>query len=757
MTMALTFETLPEAFLRLVGNERTSSGESIVSHCRETLRILADLGFSGAGEGAGSGRGLGAGRNTGAGTEGDPGSEPEAVFAPLQNADLAGEFERGRPLSLLMWVAGALPVVGAALVERHAGSKLLELATSLRSLLQLQSLKLSDGKAALAERELVRQMFFEMSRDPRLVLLSLASRLQTLRFHAASGITPDPDACRFTLQILAPLANRLGLGRLKWELEDLAFRFSSPQRYREIAASLDEKRSQREAFVDGLVQELRRGLRGLGLDPQVSGRPKNIYSIHQKMTTKSVGFDRLLDLRACRVIVGSVDGCYTALDWIHQRFTPLLAEFDDYIARPKPNGYRSLHTVVLHDDGRPFEVQIRTQAMDREAEFGVASHWDYKEMSTGLRRDSRTGPDRDQISFVRRLLAWQQEIAQDPLEGPARRTIFVLTPMGKVLELPLGATPLDFAYSIHTELGHRCRGARVDEVMVPLNTALRSGQTVEIVAARHVSQRVEAAPPRSAPGVATGERRGDPAGTFRDTGQQVGAGLRGPGNPARVAGSAAGGAAVRQGERLGPSRDWLNPRLGFLKTLRARAKVRQWFHALDEDRDQAVGRARLIRLMRRESAMGVSLDELARRLRFVQPRDLCIAFARDELGARAVELCLRQVKGEACSDVPRLQETGPACGLGHGKVRTRRKASGGDGEGSVRAGMLHKPSGVLVEGVGSLMTQVARCCRPAPPEAIVGFVTRGNGVSVHRCDCLTFRRLFERHPERQIGTQWADR
>jgi (p)ppGpp synthase/HD superfamily hydrolase len=495
------------------------------------------------------------------------------------------------------------------------------------------------------------------------------------------------------LQILAPLANRLGLGRLKWELEDLAFRFASPLRYREIVASLDEKRSQREAFVKGLVQELKRGLRRLGLDPEVSGRPKNIYSIHQKVAAKSVGFDRLLDLRACRVIVGNVDGCYTALDWIHQRFAPLLAEFDDYIARPKPNGYRSLHTVVLHDDGRPFEVQIRTQAMDREAEFGMASHWDYKEKSTGVRRDSRTGSDRDQISFVRKLLAWQQEIAQEPLEGLARRTIFVLTPMGKVLELPLGATPLDFAYSIHTELGHRCRGARVDEVMVPLNTALRSGQTVEIVAARHVSQRTETAHYLLAPGVATGQQRGGFAGTFRDAEQPAGAGLRSPGSPARLAGSAVGGPVVRQGERLGPSRDWLNPRLGFLKTSRARAKVRQWFHALDEDRDQAVGRARLIRLMRRESAMGISLDELARRLRFAQPRDLCVAFARDEVGVRAIEVCLRQTKGEACSEGPRFREIGPAYGTGIEKKRTRRKASGQGGEGVSKGGSKGKGEG----------------------------------------------------------------
>jgi (p)ppGpp synthase/HD superfamily hydrolase len=252
--------------------------------------------------------------------------------------------------------------------------------------------------------------------------------------------------------------------------------------------------------------------------------------------------------------------------------------------------------------------------------------------------------------------------------------------------LPLGATPLDFAYSIHTELGHRCRGARVDEVMVPLNTALRSGQTVEIVAARHVSQRTETAHYPLAPGVATGQQRGGFAGTFRDSEQPAGAGLRSPGSPARLTGFAVGGPVVRQGERLGPSRDWLNPRLGFLKTSRARAKVRQWFHALDEDRDQAVGRARLIRLMRRESAMGISLDELARRLRFAQPRDLCVAFARDEVGVRAIEVCLRQTKGEACSEGPRFREIGPAYGTGIEKKRTRRKASGQGGEGVSKGG-----------------------------------------------------------------------
>lgn len=696
MVVVVAAEFLSEDLKRRLGEERTAYGEPIVAHCGETLRILADLGVAGVGP--------------------------------------------GQTLELLMWATAALPLMGPADVERCAGPQTLVLATALRSLLQLQSLKLQDGKSALAERERVRQMFFEMSRDPKLVLLSLASRLQSLRFHALAGMTPEPDSCTFTLQILAPLANRLGLGRLKWELEDLAFRFASPQRYRAIASALDEKRSQREAFIEGLVSELRQALRRLGLDPRVSGRPKNIYSIHQKMESKAVGFERLLDLRACRVIVSSVDACYLALDWVHQRFTPLLAEFDDYIARPKPNGYRSLHTVVLHEDGRPVEVQIRTQAMDQEAELGLASHWDYKELSTGLRRATRSGSDREQIAYVRHLLAWQQEIAQGPLEGPARKTIFVLTPMGKVLELPVGATPLDFAYSIHTELGHRCRGARVDEVMVPLNTPLRSGQTVEIVAAKHASQRTDSA---SAQAFASGgepDRRRGPANFRRDAGELSVAGQRTPEAASRLPGAGSGANAARIGDRLGPSRDWLNPKLGYLRTSRARAKVRQWFQTLDEDRDQAIGRARLMRILRRESSMGVSLEALARRLKFQQPRELFIAFARDELSVRALDQSLREARGEARAEAA-LAEDGSAA------PRSR----------SARARSAPRESGVLVEGVGALMTQVARCCKPVPPEAIVGFVTRGNGVSVHRRECETLARLLARHPERQIGTQWAAR
>lgn len=667
----------------LLGDERMVSGERVAAHCHATVGILAGLGLAATG--------------------------------------------KGQSLASLMWLAAALPLLGPGFVEHRAGPRMLMLAAALRSLFHLQTLRLIDGRGALAERESVRRMFFEMSKDPQLVLLSLASRLQTLRFHAASASTPDLDSCRFTLQILAPLGSRLGLGRLTWELEDLAFRFAAPDRYREIAAILDEKRSRREAFVEALVGELRLGLAPLGLDPSVSGRPKNIYSIHQKMKAKAVGFERLLDLRACRVIVCSVDACYAALDWIHQRFTPLLAEFDDYIARPKANGYRSLHTVVLHDDGRPFEVQIRTEEMDREAECGAASHWEYKELSTGVRGDKQSGPDRGQISYVRQLLAWQSEIAQEHDEGREARTIFVLTPMGKVLELPMGATPLDFAYAIHTELGHRCRGARVDEVMVPLNTPLRSGQTVEIVAPRHTTRRADASASASP---ALVERR-----TLTAEPRVSGTATLG----GRQAAATSSGHATRAGERLGPSRDWLNPRLGYLKTPRARAKVRQWFHALDEERDQAIGRAGLIRLMRRESAMGVSFDELARLLRYVSPWELCLAFARGEVGVRAVEQGLRQAKGDGRID---------------GFVAERpRNALHKDG---ARGCAVARVSGVLVEGVGSLMTQVARCCQPAPPIPIVGFVTRGNGVSVHRQDCATVLRLCARHPERQIGTQWVE-
>ncbi len=371
----------------------------------------------------------------------------------------------------------------------------------------------------VVQTENVRKMLLAFSRDLRVVMLRLASRLQTLRYYAASKQPVSPGIAREALHVFAPLANRLGIWQIKWEMEDLAFRFLEPETYREIAGLLDEKRGEREVNMVQLRERVESQLRAQSISATVTGRPKHIYSIVKKMRGKSLNFDQVLDIRALRVIVPSVKDCYAALSWVHSEFTPVVEEFDDYIAKPKPNGYQSLHTIVRDDSGKATEIQIRTQAMHDHAEHGVAAHWAYKEAGAkGYAGVSASGEYDAKIAVLRQLLAWERDLsgAAATRRGLFEDRIYVLTPNdAAVVELPQGATPLDFAYPVHTNLGHRCRGARIDGVMVPLNTPLQNGQTVEII-------------------------------------------------------------TVKEGR---PSRDWLNPDLGYLTSDRARSKVRAWFNA----------------------------------------------------------------------------------------------------------------------------------------------------------------------------------
>ena len=589
----------------------------------------------------------------------------------------------------LIWLALAQTCLPKDHFEELIDSDLTASVAALRSLLLMQNVPIDGGKRDLAEQELLRRMFLAMSADVQVVLVRLASRLQSLRFHAKAKTKPTLEQARFTLRVLAPLANRLGLGQLKWEMEDLAFRFADEASYHRIARALDEKRSQRELFIRELTRQIELGLRTAGLDVKVSGRPKHIYSIYNKMRVKQLAVERLLDLRAIRIVVKQVDDCYAALDWVHKRFSPLLAEFDDYIARPKPNGYRSLHTVVLHEDARPVEIQIRTESMHREAELGFASHWHYKETSTGLSQSKGKSQDRDRIEYVRQLLAWKHDLIDGELPGSkSSRAIYVLTPQGKVLELPAASTPIDFAYLLHTDLGHRCRGAKIDGAMVPLNTRLRSGQTVEIIAAR-------------------------------------------------------------ASEQLGPSRDWLNPALSYLGSPRARTKVRQWFHTLDEQRDVAMGRAKLEKLLQREGKTATAHDDLASRLGLEGVKALFLAFAREEISSRTVENALNfgtdqdlKREDELASRTPTKQINFGLARVSAASKRLKGKAAGWE-------------SPILVDGVASLLHHLAGCCRPIPPDDIAGFITRGEGVSVHRITCLTYGRLLARHPERAVQVSWG--
>jgi len=543
------------------------------------------------------------------------------------------------------------------------------------------------GRALQTER--VRKMLLAFSRDLRVVLLRLASRLQTLRWHAASRV-PCPQALALeTQQVFAPLASRLGIWQIKWELEDLAFRFLQPQDYHRIARLLHETRSARELDMEFVRHQLGGVLRQAGIEAQVQGRPKHLYSIWKKMQGKSLAFERVFDLRALRVIVDDVPACYAALSAVHARYRAVPQEYDDYIARPKPNGYQSLHTVVQGDDGRTLEVQIRTRAMHEHAEHGVAAHWAYKEAGTrGYAGASAGSQAAERVAEARRavmrqLLAWERELsgpagggAAPAPAGPAApvgdsppraqaddERIYVLTPQATVVELGVGATPVDFAYAVHTELGHRCRGARVDGALVPLNTPLANGQTVDIVSAREG----------------------------------------------------------------GPSLDWLNPELGYLRSPRARAKVRAWFNAQAQQQTVARGRELVEKLLQREGRTAVKLDDLAERLGFRHADALFEVVGKDEVSLRQIEALLRPAPEPAAGPVE--------------EVALRRSRAG--------------DSGVLVVGVESLMTSLARCCRPAPPDAIGGFVTRGKGVAVHRADCSDYRHIAARHPDRVIAVAWG--
>ena len=579
-------------------------------------------------------------------------------------------------------LAGVLFGPGKALpldeIESRFGTDVRVLVEAMRELLRLKDLTLkADAPSTGEELETLRRMTLAMASDIRVVLIRLASRLQTLRHHARTRMAPAPAVARETLEVLAPLANRLGLGQLKWELEDLAFRFLEPELYRGIAGQIEERRLEREQFVDGAVERLRAALREAGVVAEVSGRPKHLYSIYNKMRSKDLSFDQVQDLRAFRVLVADTRDCYTVLGVVHEIWPPIPREFDDYISRPKPNGYQSLHTVVIAEDDRPLEIQIRTRAMHQHAEFGVASHWRYKEASTGV----ASGSPQARVEWMRQLLMWQQEVGatlggkfSTAGEGEGER-IYLLTPQAKVIELPAGSTPVDFAYHVHSGLGHRCRGARVDGHLVPLNTVLRNGQTIEVVVAR--------------------------AGSAQD----------------------------------GPSRDWLNPQLGFVRSPRARAKVRQWFNALELERDLANGREKVERVLQREGRTVLALDELARRLKLASADELFLAVNREEIGPRMLEEAVREAE-------PSRAPQGEAEALQRLTRPSRSGASGG--------------SPVRVVGVDFLMTQLARCCRPAPPDPIVGFVTRGRGVSVHRLNCSNFAESARRSPERVLETAWGD-
>jgi GTP pyrophosphokinase len=538
----------------------------------------------------------------------------------------------------------------------------------LGSLRPLTRAAAAEGVAGVkAQTEILRKMLLAMVDDIRVVLLRLASRVQTLRFLNNRPGAVREEMAQESQLIYAPLANRLGIWHVKWELEDLSFRYLEPETYKRIATMLDEKRSEREAFIAAAVARLQAEMAAAGVHAEVYGRPKHIYSIWNKMRGKDIDFaEKVYDVRAVRIIVDDIKDCYTALGIVHHLWQPIHGEFDDYISHPKGNFYRSLHTAVEDEGGRSLEVQIRTREMHEHAELGVAAHWRYKEAGSSAKAG---GAYENKISWLRQLLSWRDEIAdsaewvQQFKRAALDDTIYVLTPQDKVIDLPRGATPLDFAYRLHTDLGHRCRGAKVDGHMVSLNTPLQNGQRVEIV-------------------------------------------------------------SIRSG---GPSRDWLNPAQGYLATPRARAKVKQWFAAQDEAEQLAQGRSLVTRELQREGRTQASLDELAAKLGLKSAEALFLGVARGEVGMRAIDTALRG-GAEPLAPEPEI---------------LMRKSRAGD-------------SRILVVGVDKLLTQMGKCCKPMPPDAITGFVTRGKGISIHRVECVNYRNMAARNPERVIGAEWGE-
>jgi GTP pyrophosphokinase len=597
-----------------------------------------------------------------------------------------------------------LPTLNAKAAEGIAdnfGQEVAELVAGVRQLIRLRDVAFAQSETgrgknapqqAAAQVETLRKMLLAMASDMRVVLVRLASRVVVLRYFAEQRLENERTEryARETFDLYAPLANRLGVWQLKWELEDLSFRFIEPQTYKRIAHMLEEKRIERESFVNQAIARLESEMAAAGIKAEVSGRPKHIYSIWSKMRGKSLDFTELYDVRAFRVIVKDIKTCYAVLGIVHNIWTPIPSEFDDYIARPKPNGYRSLHTVVTADDGRPLEVQIRTQEMHRFAEYGVAAHWRYKEAGASTVAGQKYD---EKIAWLRQLLAWknevvdavvgQEEIRREWVEKLKSASlddrIYVLTPQARIIELPSGATPIDFAYHLHSDVGHRCRGARVDGVMVPLNTPLKNGQTVEIITAK-------------------GE-------------------------------IAASGAA-------GPSRDWLSP--GYVASPRTRSKIRAWFNAIEQQETLANGRALIEKTLQREGKTAVNLEELAHKLGFSKLDELLLSIGRETFSLRHVEQALH------AEDASR--QAGKAINPDDAVVARKSSAS------SVAQGAK---TGVLVVGTEGLLTQLARCCRPAPPDVIVGFITRGKGVSIHRANCKNFAEMQSKAPERVIHTDWG--
>ncbi len=526
---------------------------------------------------------------------------------------------------------------------------------------------------AAQQVESLRQMLLAMVEDIRVVLIKLAERTQTLRHLSGASVEQQKLIAQQTRSIFAPLANRLGVWQLKWELEDLSLRYLEPELYKKVAKLLDERRVDREQYIETVVSQLRQVLIQAGIPAEVTGRPKHIYSIIHKMKRKQLGFSEMYDVRALRILideskVDGIMGCYTALGLVHELWPPIESEFDDYIAHPKSNHYRSLHTAVIGPRGLALEVQIRTREMHQHSELGVAAHWRYKE---GAKSDTRFD---EKVAWLRQILEWKEDLAdQGDLQEQFKNELFhdqvyVFTPLGKVIALPKGATPVEFAYHLHTDLGHRTRGAKVDGSIAPLNYKLQNGQRVEIL-------------------------------------------------------------TVKQG---GPSRDWINPSLGFLQSSRIRARVRAWFKNQNLDESIAQGRTQLDRELHRLGITSINQEKLAQRLHFNKLEDFLAAIGRNEITPRRIAVAIQEELPTKTIEIAKQNVIKPT---------TQRTAK----------------VDITVGGVNNLMTRIAKCCNPVKGDAIVGYVTRDRGITIHREDCAFMLHLMESRRDRKLTAQWGDK
>jgi len=550
-------------------------------------------------------------------------------------------------------------------IEREFGSEVARIVDGVTKLSRVHWLPDEERPANPREAEWaenLRKMFLAMAEDLRVVLVKLADRLHNMQ--TLQSLPPEKQRriAQETLEIYAPLANRLGIWDIKWQLEDLSFRYLEPEAYRRIGRSLQQRRGEREQYIERAVATLRDELGHHSIEAEVFGRPKHIYSIYHKMQSRGADFGQIYDLLAVRVIVDTVPECYNALGVVHSLWHPLPGQIDDYIATPKESGYQSLHTTVVSLDGKPLEIQIRTREMHQIAEYGIAAHWRYKE-----KRAQDTRYD-DKIAWLRQLMDWQRDVAggaQTFVDGLRtdifQEQVYIFTPKGEIKELPAGATPLDFAYLIHTEVGHKCVGAKVNGRLVPLGHTLANGDIVEIVTSK----------------------------TSR-----------------------------------GPSRDWLMPATGFVNTAHAREKIRQWFRRAARDENVARGRDLLERELKRLGLTDVKLDDIATAFNYDKTDDFFAAMGYGDVHPQ-------QLASRLTSLIPKPEPQIPPM-----------PASTGERMGGVR-----------VNGVGDLFTRLARCCNPVPGDSLIGFITRGRGITVHRDDCSSVRN--EDEPERLVAVEWG--